>query len=183
MTLLTHNLDMRWHRAKILVVKNRIMILWAAMFALWVFGFVLGFIILARIQGIVDRIEETQKGNTCILLIQPLDRTVENVTECVDNNRKQSGDTFQFTTPDSNSDETEANSPQPRVLPSNSSTPQTIRHTETKEVPVETPRPPASPLPPVQPVRRIIERVSPVTGLVECMFEEDTTWLPIGSCV
>lgn len=105
-----HSLDMRWHRAKLTVVRNRIMIIWCFVLAAYVFSFVLGFIILGRINQAIIRIEENQKGNNCILLIKPADRTEKNIGECIDKNRSDDNK-FQFNPPDASSSRTPTETP------------------------------------------------------------------------
>lgn len=79
------------------------MILWGSMLALYVFSFVLGFILLARLDKVINQIKENQQGTTCILLIMPQDRNTNNITDCIDSNRSKPGENFQFNPPSNNS--------------------------------------------------------------------------------
>lgn len=97
---------MHWHKTKMNLIKNRYLILFSAGLALWVFSFVLGFLLLSRFAEIIERIEDNQKGNVCILLLTREQRTQENVTECIDKNKtiKKPTDKFKFNPPDDPND-------------------------------------------------------------------------------
>lgn len=170
-----HSLDMRWHRAKLNVVRNRIMIIWSFVLAAYVFSFVLGFIILGRINKAIIRIEENQKGNNCILLIKPSERTTKNIGECIDTNRSDNNK-FQFNPPKSTPTPASSNStvaPPPKLAP-------------VPKITVEKPQPPPAPVVKTNveevtqtvctSLRPIEHRIDPLTQLPEFRCTGDTLW-------
>lgn len=94
------NIDLKVHRTKLGMIRNRLLIIYGAFLFLWVFSFVMGFLILNRIEGLQQEIKEAQKGNTCILLIKPEERTKQKIVNCIDNNKNDNGVKFDFKEPD-----------------------------------------------------------------------------------
>lgn len=95
------NMDMKLHKVKLGLIRNRLLIIYSAFLFLWVFSFVMGFLVLARIENLAQEIREGQKGNTCILLIQPQERTREKAIDCIEKNKETpSEEKFKFDTAD-----------------------------------------------------------------------------------
>lgn len=142
------------------------------LFATVVASMVFSNILINQLKDIANRIEETQKGSTCILLIKPEDRTRQNVTDCVDNNRTKDEDKdFQFKS-DSDPPVSTNSSVKVKVPP----TKQPIVVVKPSE-PVD-----SSPLPSVTKPKPVVEtklevRLSPVTGLKEYRVVGDRFWL------
>lgn len=91
---------MRYHRSRLFFLRNQITIQWYGLFFLYVFGIALWLLINSNLSNFAKRLEEGQKGQTCILLIKPENRTKKNVTDCVQKNRSNNGD-FKFNGDDS----------------------------------------------------------------------------------
>lgn len=177
-------LDMRLHRAKLSLVRNRLVIFWSAALALWVFTFVLGVVIILRFQSVLDRLEDNQKGIACILLIQPLDRTKDNVTSCVVNN-KNGGDNNSFKFNDSE-DGDQSNNSKPR---NNDLTKPEKRNPIDKINIPTTSEPPKQPIKTriIKPVKEVVKTVRKLENSVNslgqpvCRVVGDTLWV-LGDC-
>lgn len=139
--------------------------------AIVVAAFVLGGILLLRLESIAERGEATQKGNLCILLIKPDDRTVSNVTSCVKNNTKDNKDS-QFR--DVNNDPVNNSSQAPinPVLAPTSVATITTPTEPTPEKPVKTIEPPE----PEKVCRKFETRINPATKLLEYRYIGTSWW-------
>lgn len=155
------------HRITLSLIRNRFVLGYAALLFLLTFGFVLGFISLARLNRITQDIEDGQRGNTCILLIQPQKRTKENVTRCIDNNRHRpsKGKPFHFnvsTTPSSSLGSPSVEVPQPMPTITVKSTPDNPPHIAPKK-----PKPIPEP--------KFTTRINAL-GQQECQYIGYTAW-------
>lgn len=169
-------LAMRYHRFRLFFLRNQLTLQWYGLFFLYVFGIALWLLINSNLSNFAKRLEEGQKGQTCILLIQPKDRTRQNVTRCVEDNRqppkKGGSNGFQFNSPGDSpvqSSEVVLPPPQPHA-PS----------LTTKPVPSPPPNPPPKSQPVKEVVRRIETRINSM-GQSECRLVGDIYWA-LGTC-
>lgn len=147
-----------------------------------------GYSVTQRLDKIAKRLEDTQKGNICILLIQPDKRTSKNVTDCVQNNRSDPDDkSFNFNGPNGVSNQSTSNSSSDsptalyKAIPAPMQPiPQSIIVTtpEPAEPPATPPpaKPDPQPVDPVEIVLQVMRRINPLTGLQECRHTNDTLW-------
>lgn len=176
--------SMRYHRLRLYLINNRVLVLYCIVLFGWTFSIILGLIVVGRIQELAGKLEDGQRGNTCILLIQPKDRTKENVTSCVNNNRRKNSSKnspFQFN--DSNSSNKNS---KPISSTSSFIQPATSPHIATIQKPSPKPSEPkpstSQSTPPVvsQPERTIETRINSL-GQQECRLQGDIGWV-LGDC-
>lgn len=96
------NIDIKVHKAKLGMIRNRLLLIYGAFLFLWAFSFVMGFLVLNRLEELSQEIREGQKGNTCILLIKPEDRNKQNLSDCIESNQSKGGVKFDFKEPKKN---------------------------------------------------------------------------------
>lgn len=170
------NIDLKYHRLRLSVIRNRYVIGACMLLFLWAFSFVMGFLVLAKIQSLVEELQEGQKGNTCILLIQPKDRTKQNVTSCIQNNKKKPDNNFQFKTSESSS---QPYSKKPTNI--------TTSSVYTFYKPSQSVQPLASSSSTRTPANIFQPYISPIEtrinslGKLECKHLDDTIWV-LGDC-
>lgn len=125
-----------------------------------------------RLQDITERLEDTQKGNVCIFLIKPENRTEANVKDCIDKNKTTpTKESFNFKKSDSPAPapiQYQPVSPLPEIpkveliAVTPKKTPVAEPEPEPEEPPEEKPHP--------------IIRINELTKLLECQFPGDTVW-------
>lgn len=166
------NLDLKWHRAKLVVIRNRFGIMYGTFLFLWTFSFVLGMLLLGRINDVVNRIQDNQKAEACILQLARKDRTSKRIAGCVDKNTSHhSKQDFKFNS--SNSSPMISSTSIPVSLPVPTPTIKVVKQ-PTQSVSKVAPKVAAQPKP--QPVRKIITRVNAL-GQTECQVEGFTGWV------
>lgn len=181
-------LSMKYHRSRLFFIKNQILILYCVVLFGWTFSIILGVLVVGRMQEIGRQLRDGQKGNTCILLIQPENRTKKNVSDCIDNNRTPGNNSDHFNFNESNppprtSHTKQAdNSIQVVSIPPNRPI---LLPIESRTASTPAPTPPPSPEPakpkPVKRVTREVETRVNSLGQVECRLVGDTFWI-LGNC-
>lgn len=175
------NLDMKYHRSKLFFIRNRVLILYCIVLFGWTFSIILGIIVANRIQAVLDEVRAGQKGNACILTLNP-PRKKEEVVACIDKNKndKNSQDNFKY------NDSGSGSSPQQSSItlpPEKKTTLPPIKVTMAPPGVISQPKPEPQPIiKPVQTVtRKIKETRTTGEGLTECLYEGVTEWV-IGDC-
>lgn len=172
------NIDLKWHRTKLVIIRNRFGIMYGSFLFLSTFTFVLVILLLGRISDVVNRIEDNQKAEACILQLARKERTAKNISGCVDKNNSHHKQPFKFnSSPNTSNFSTSSSSKIPVQMP----TPSPVLHTVVVSKPpalkpVPTPSPPPVIKPVVKPVRNIIERVNTL-GQQECQILGTTGWV------
>lgn len=152
---------MRFHRLRLSFIRNRILIVWGGVLALWTFSFLLLFILLSDLRQLAQNIESLQKGTTCILLIQPADRTKDNILDCVNKNNPEDR-SFDFK---ESTQKTKSITFKPDNTPSNMHTPEIkVEETSSKEMPRSI-------------TIRFETRINAMTGRIECRLPGETWWI------
>lgn len=143
-----------------------------------------------RLDAIANRLEDSQRGYVCIFLIKPESRTVDNVTDCIEQNQRGDKSNFQFNP---------EGSPQAQTIPIAPTALSVASPPPVQNIKVEAhtpaPKPPKTILPtepdprpkPIKtliknPVMQVLHRVNETTGELECLFEGDTIWQISESC-
>lgn len=181
-----YNLDLKYHNLRLSFIRNRYIIAACMLLFLWAFSFVIGFLVLARIQAVIEEVQEGQKGNTCILLIKPSEITKKKAIDCIQKNRKKPVKDFHVNT-QPNSSDTKPLPPEPtgsfepiapmRGSPTLTYVVVTKPATEPTIVP---PAPVPSPLPTPQSVKTIEHNVD-YLGRQICRWSGDINW-QLGNC-
>lgn len=149
----------RLHRLNLTLLRNRVWIIGGVILFFYVFTFVLGFILLNRLQTVVNTVEDNQKGTLCIISIKPQDRNKVNITDCVNKNRRPGSGTVNFT--DTNGDTVgDSKDSKPSII---------LQETPAKIDPIDQePEPEPEPTKPVkQTVKKVEERINAL-GQLEC---------------
>lgn len=139
---------------------------------------VYGYVIAQRLQDIAQRIEDSQKGTACIILILPQNRNTKNVTDCIEKNKTEHNE-FRF-----NDEQGNPVTSEEALKPKKASI--TIKETPAK-APLIVVKPPDSteePDPPIvnipDPVRTI-ERTVDALGRSVCRVQGSYLW-QVGTC-
>jgi hypothetical protein len=171
------------HRARLYYLKNRYTILLTGMAFILLTSLFLQILLLQKSLYQSKDNENTLKGISCILLIQPQDRTQEKINKCIDRNSgaKPEGQGFKFNPPDLDSEtdkESQKTTPNNVIALPESITPSSpiIIREKPKPQPEET-------LDPVAPIIREIEtRLSPITGALQCRIVGTSIWQEGNNC-
>lgn len=166
------NLDLKWHKTKLLFIRNRFGIVYGIFLFLWTFSFVLGILLLGRINDVVNRIEDNQKAEACILQIARKDRTNKRISGCVDKNSSHPKQDFKFNSASNPPSGTPNSSVIPMSIPAPQPTIQVSKPTPRVASVTSKPKPkPATKTP-----RTFITRVNAL-GQRECRYIGFTAWV------
>lgn len=140
---------------------------------------VYGYVIAQRLQDIAQRIEDSQKGTACIILILPQNRNSENVTDCIEKNKTNKDNEFEFKDNKGEPVNTSTNRTVTIQEAPNKVLPITINE-EPLELPLEPSEDP-EPTEPVVDLPRVIEHSTDELGIPICRVVGDLIWV-VGDC-
>lgn len=136
-------------------------------------GTVSTWVILNNQRHVIESLEDTQKANSCVALLEKVHKTKENIAKCVENNKSRGGDNFDFKDVDDNN-----------VTPDDTSNSITIQEAPAKASPIvideKPPKPPEEPKPTKDPPR-VIERSIDALNQSICRVVGTQTWI-LGDC-